>query len=223
MRSTSTQMLLLGAVGLFGPVNGYQIRRELLSWQVDRWLNVQPGSIYHALTQLSRSGLLTRHDLRDGSRDVAVYELTATGTRRLHELIAEAVLDVDIFDRTAFQAAFGLLPLIGDEHALELLDERLRRATAELQRHRDDGDPSANPYAPPHALRALALFGDLAQAELTWLADVVADLRSGRLRLASTAWAPPADDPGHQMTADRARYHEMIARRSVEQDTATSE
>lgn len=65
MRSTSTQMLLLGAVGLFGPVNGYQIRRELLSWQVDRWLNVQPGSIYHALTQLSRSGLLTRHDLRD--------------------------------------------------------------------------------------------------------------------------------------------------------------
>ena len=36
-------MLLLGAVALFEPVNGYQIRRELLSWQVDRWAHTNPG------------------------------------------------------------------------------------------------------------------------------------------------------------------------------------
>jgi hypothetical protein len=37
MAGEETRMLLLGAVALFEPVNGYQIRRELLSWHVDRW------------------------------------------------------------------------------------------------------------------------------------------------------------------------------------------
>ena len=44
MAADETRMLLLGAVALFEPVNRYQIRRELLSWQVDRWANVNPGS-----------------------------------------------------------------------------------------------------------------------------------------------------------------------------------
>ncbi|MDQ4113433.1 MAG: PadR family transcriptional regulator, partial [Actinomycetota bacterium] len=35
-------MLLLGAVALFEPVNGYQIRRELMSWHVDQWANINP-------------------------------------------------------------------------------------------------------------------------------------------------------------------------------------
>ena len=72
-------MLLLGAVALFEPVNGYQIRRELLSWQVDRWAKTNPGSIYHGLTSLTAAGHLVRHDLVDAGRDVAVYELTPSG------------------------------------------------------------------------------------------------------------------------------------------------
>ena len=65
-------MLLLGAVAMFEPVNGYQIRRELMSWQVDQWANINPGSIYHALTSLTEKGHLTRHDLVDNGRTVAV-------------------------------------------------------------------------------------------------------------------------------------------------------
>ena len=76
-------MLLLGAVALFEPVNGYQIRRELLSWQVDRWANTNPGSIYHGLTSLTGHGHLLRHDLLDGGREVAVYELTDVGRTEL--------------------------------------------------------------------------------------------------------------------------------------------
>ncbi|RKH24127.1 PadR family transcriptional regulator, partial [Corallococcus sp. CA031C] len=76
MRSSTTRLLLLGADGLFEPVNGYQIRRELMSWQADQWANVAPGSIYHGLARLSADGLLTRHDVTEGARDVAVYQLT---------------------------------------------------------------------------------------------------------------------------------------------------
>ena len=45
----TTRMLLLRAVAMLEPVNGYQIRRELVSWRVDEWANLGPGSIYSGL------------------------------------------------------------------------------------------------------------------------------------------------------------------------------
>ena len=64
MAATETRLLVLGAVRLFEPVNGYQIRRELLSWGVEEWANIAPGSIYHGLSTLAERGHLVRHDLR---------------------------------------------------------------------------------------------------------------------------------------------------------------
>jgi hypothetical protein len=43
MAANETRMLLLGVVAMFAPVNGYQIRRELVSWQIDKWAHVQPA------------------------------------------------------------------------------------------------------------------------------------------------------------------------------------
>ena len=101
-------MLLLGAVALFEPVNGYQIRRELLSWQVDRWAHTNPGSIYHGLTSLTGAGHLVRHDLSDGGREVAVYELTDAGRAELNRLMVEALETVNPYERTAFNVACAL-------------------------------------------------------------------------------------------------------------------
>ena len=79
MASTSTRMLLLGAVQLFEPVNGYQIRRELVSWRVDEWAHINPGSIYSGLETLARAGHLARHSLVEGNRTVSVYTTTGEG------------------------------------------------------------------------------------------------------------------------------------------------
>src|SRR5690606_24315699 len=79
MAATETRLLLLGTVMLFEPVNGYQPRRELLSWEVEDWAHVNPGSIYSGLTTLAKQGLVDRHDLVDGSREVAVYTSTEAG------------------------------------------------------------------------------------------------------------------------------------------------
>ena len=79
MSARGTRLLLLGGVAMFQPVNGYQIRRELVSWQVDRWANIKPGSIYHGLGRLAEEGLLRRTDLVDAGREVAVYEVTEAG------------------------------------------------------------------------------------------------------------------------------------------------
>ena len=81
MAATETRLLLLGTVMLFEPVNGYQLRRELLSWQVEDWAHVNPGSIYSGLSTLARQGNLERHELVDGTREVAVYTSTPAGRR----------------------------------------------------------------------------------------------------------------------------------------------
>ena len=55
---STTRLLLLGAVRIFQPVHGYLLRRELLSWQVEDWAHVKPGSIYSGLRTLVGLGLL---------------------------------------------------------------------------------------------------------------------------------------------------------------------
>src|SRR6478609_1918368 len=112
MAGQETRMLLLGAVALFEPVNGYQFRRELLSWQVDRWAHTNPGSIYHGLTSLTGQGFLDRHDLLDAGREVAVYELTDGGRAELRRLMIEALETVNPYERTGFTVAFSMLPLL---------------------------------------------------------------------------------------------------------------
>ena len=45
---SSTRLLVLGVVRIFQPVHGYLVRRELLTWYVEEWASVNPGSIYNA-------------------------------------------------------------------------------------------------------------------------------------------------------------------------------
>ncbi|WP_124707911.1 PadR family transcriptional regulator [Gordonia insulae] len=210
MGATTTRLLLLGAVALFEPVNGYQIRRELMSWQVDQWANVNPGSIYHGLGSLVSTGLAVRHDLTDGSREVAVYELTGSGRAEFERLLTEAIVTVNVFDRRDFHAAFGLVPLLETSRAAELLQRRHDALAAELSEFPVDTTPADFPHVPPHAVRGMQLWGAEARAELGWLSEVLDDVRDGRLELRPHTWTPPADDPGHQMTADRERYRAMI-------------
>lgn len=209
MATHDTRMLLLGAVALFEPVNGYQIRRELLSWQVEDWAHVNPGSIYNGLATLAKQGHVTRTDLVDGGRPVAVYELTDSGRTELERLIRGGLEEVSTVDRTAFSAAICLLPLLPADRALHSLTRRrvaLEQVVAEL------GTPVGPDAAPPHALRMMTLWLDLAIAELAWLRETIEQLRRGDLPLDPAAWAPPADDPGWQMNGDRDRYRALLGR-----------
>jgi DNA-binding PadR family transcriptional regulator len=206
-------MLLLGAVAIFEPVNGYQIRRELTSWQVDRWAHMNPGSIYGGLTTLARRGHLERHDLVDGGREVSVYELTDSGRTELERLTVAALETVEMYDRSAFMAAFSLLPSVlpADQARTSLVArgvtlERVLAEFAELKLRSE--------AVPPHVARGVLLWYDVTVAEIGWLGEVIADLEAGRFAAAGQdwGWQPPPGDPGWQMDADRKRYRTMLGR-----------
>lgn len=212
MAARDTRLLVLGCVALFEPVNGYQIRRELTSWRVDRWAHVNPGSIYTQLTNLDREQLVRRHDLMDANREVAVYEVTEKGHRELREGLLESLERVDPHDRAGFQIAFGLIPLLDRESVLTALRRRVGNLEAVVEEFVRGVADERN--GPPHARRGWVLWLDLAVAELGWLREVVADVESGRLQFHPDEWdwEPPPDDPGWQMSAERERYRELLGR-----------
>jgi DNA-binding PadR family transcriptional regulator len=77
---SATRLLVLGVVRIFQPVHGYFVRRELLSWHVDEWASVNPGSIYNALRTLTREGYLEEVATDAGGRPArTTYRFTADG------------------------------------------------------------------------------------------------------------------------------------------------
>ncbi len=212
MAATETRLLLLGSVLLFEPVNGYQIRRELLSWNVEEWAHVNPGSIYNGLATLARRGELERHDVVDGTREVAVYTSTPAGREAFDRLWREAAETVDLLSPLAFHTALALLVLVPRAEAVAALTARLAALDAAARRQLDEAGPPAN--TPPH-VRALAdLWMGLGATEREWLVDLLRRLRAGELDLLGDApsWTPSDDDPGWELARDRTRYLGLLGR-----------
>ncbi len=204
-------MLLLGAVQLFEPVNGYQIRRELVSWRVDEWAHINPGSIYSGLETLARAGHLARHSLVEGNRSVTVYTTTVEGRAEFQRLFAEAVRVHDRGSARGFTTALSLQPLVDRAVFLGLLEERLVAIDALIA----EGEALAaapDGVLPPHLPPLIGLWQAQAHTERGWLVDTIAEVRSGTGAYAvdTADWAPPDDDPGWAMQADRERYRQAL-------------
>lgn len=214
MAATQTRLLVLGAVALFEPVNGYQIRRELLSWDVEQWAHINPGSIYSALTTLTKQQHLVRHDLVDGGRTVAVYTVSPAGRAELDRLFGEALETVDAYDSIGLQTALSMSVLVPRPVVLGHLEKRL--ATLGAMREKmaaDAAQAAADDSLPPHVVALVDLWSRLAATQHDWLDETVRRVRAGDFAYAGEpmGWQPAADDPGWQMQADRERYRAMLA------------
>lgn len=211
MAVTETRLLLLGAVLLFEPVNGYQVRRELLSWGVEDWGHLNPGSIYSGFTTLTKQGHLARHDLKEGARTVAVYTSTPSGKAEFDRLLALSLERVDLTAPLPFHTALSLMPLakrhVFRHHLqvrLEHLDVR-REETSEVE-------VAAFGSAPPHLPWLMDFWIRTAQVEQAWVVSLLAEIDRGGLAFAGepNEWLPPPEDPGWQMQADRQRYRAAL-------------
>jgi DNA-binding PadR family transcriptional regulator len=217
MSALTTRMLVLGAVRIFGPANGYQLRRELLSWEVERWAHVNPGSIYSMLTTLEKQGAIERHDLSiDDARPVAVYTVTPAGDEEFERMVFDAIATVpDSGDALPVRVAMSFGAILTRQRFLDAVGARIRAFwtgvedfDAKLTALRDP------PLVPPHVMSELKLEVALMRAQLDWLIELQGEVREGGLVFhgegGEHAWAPPADDPGWRMAEERARYQAAI-------------
>jgi DNA-binding PadR family transcriptional regulator len=182
MSVTTTRLMILGVVRWLQPVHGYDVRRELLSWQVEDWASIAPGSIYHALRKLADEGLLEEVATEQvGSRPArTTYRVTPKGDVEFEELLRrywwQYTVPVD-----PFQAAFAFLPALPRKEAAAALRNRARvlRASAEGTVASIDSDWMRG-TKPEHVAWMFELSVDRCRIEADWCDRVADRLEEGR-------------------------------------------
>ncbi|QES43022.1 transcriptional regulator [Streptomyces venezuelae] len=126
---SAIRLLVLGAVRQHGRAHGYQVRNDLEYWGAHEWSNAKPGSIYHALKQLAKQGMLRAHEVAPstvGGPPRTEYEITEQGTEEFLSLLRESLTTYDQRP-DILTAALGFMVDLPREEAVALLKERVRR------------------------------------------------------------------------------------------------
>ncbi|WP_236243230.1 PadR family transcriptional regulator [Streptomyces sp. CC228A] len=124
---SAIRLLVLGAVRQHGRAHGYQVRNDLEYWGAHEWSNAKPGSIYHALKQMAKQGLLRAHETAPstaGGPPRTEYEITGKGTEEYFRLLREALTAHDQ-KPDSLTAALGFLADLPREEVVALLRRRV--------------------------------------------------------------------------------------------------
>jgi DNA-binding PadR family transcriptional regulator len=174
-------MMILGLVDRMEPVHGHDVRRELLSWNADKWAKVQPGSIYHALKKMTEEGLLREVATEQvGARpERTSYGITARGKEAFETMLREQWWQLSPA-MDPFAAAFSFLPALPRTEAAAALRHRARMLRVTAQSMRDMIDAGlADASKPVHVAWMFELWIARAESEAGWCERVAGLVESG--------------------------------------------
>lgn len=173
-------MMILGLVRWMQPVHGYDVRRELLSWSADKWANVQPGSIYHALRKLTEEGLLRAVATEQvGARPArTTYEVTAKGEDEFQTLLRGHWWQLEQ-PADPFMAAFSFLPAMPREEAAAALRNRASVLRVINEKLRSAMESEWMRSKPTHVTWMWDLATVRAEGEIAWCERVAKLVESG--------------------------------------------
>jgi len=183
-------MMILGLVKWMQPVHGYDVRRELLSWGADKWANVAPGSIYHALRKLADEGMLRAVATEQvGARPArTTYEITKKGAEEFQTLLRTQWWNLST-PTDPFMAAFSFLPAIPREEAAAALRNRANQLRAGIEQLRVAGSADWVINKPIFVGWMWERSIDLADAEIRWCE------RTAKLIEDGTPYLPASFEP----------------------------
>ncbi|KUN78759.1 PadR family transcriptional regulator [Streptomyces griseoruber] len=198
---SAIRLLVLGAVRLHGRAHGYQVRGDLEYWGAHEWSNAKPGSIYHALRQLAKQGLLHEHETAPstaGGPPRTEYEITEAGTEEYFRLLREALTSYD--QRTDVKsAAIGFVVDLPRAEAVTLLKERIRRIERWRSTVVEHYDPEGGPQQVGHIGEIMNLWVHTADAEAEWTHGLIDRIETGAYTFAGEG------EPFADVLPDRSR------------------
>lgn len=201
---SATKLLVLGVTRILQPVHGYEVRRELLTWNVDQWASVKPGSIYGALRGLVKDGCLEEVGTEsEGNRPArTTYRLTSDGEAEFFELFRRNLWrEVDCNDLSGLRAAVSFMWVVTRDEVIQAMDQRARVLEGQLSEQRfawrqlmeiDD--------KPEHIIEHHHLDVAIMSGHLEWTRGFVERLREGRYAFAGE---PDVGAPWHDELAAR--------------------
>ncbi|MFE2991218.1 PadR family transcriptional regulator [Streptomyces sp. NPDC059262] len=178
---SAIRLLVLGAVRQHGRAHGYQVRNDLEYWGAHEWSNAKPGSIYHALKQMAKQGLLVAHEIAPstaGGPPRTEYEITDKGTGEFLTLLREALVAYDQ-KPDVLSAALGFIVDLPRREAVELLRRRVdgieewRRAVTEYY------TPEDGPERLGHIGEIMNFWVHSADAGAEWTRGLIGRIEGG--------------------------------------------
>ncbi|MFE9928308.1 PadR family transcriptional regulator [Streptomyces sp. NPDC005533] len=189
---SAIRLLVLGAVRQHGRAHGYQVRNDLEYWGAHEWSNTKPGSIYHALKQMAKQGVLHAHEVAPsaaGGPPRTEYEVTDAGREEYFKLLREALA---AFDQKTdlLSAAIGFMVDLPRAEVLALLGERLAKLAAWRTSVTDYYTPEEGPQALGHIGEIMHRWVHSADAEAEWTRGLIARIEAGAYSFAGEGGDP---------------------------------
>jgi DNA-binding PadR family transcriptional regulator len=183
---STTRLLLLGAVRIFQPVHGYLLRRELVSWQVEEWAHVKPGSIYSGLRTLVSHGLLA-----EVPGEPVSYRLTPDGEVEFRRLLVTALRDPEPGDASRLLGGLCFMTVLPRAEVREALRARslvleaMMSASSATVRSLEDSR-----LAPASTVELSHVIGHWLAGERAWARELCERLDAGHYRFAGDLDGP---------------------------------
>lgn len=176
---STIRLLVLGVVALHHQTHGYAIQRELQGWNIEAWTKVRPGSIYHALGQLTKEGKLSQEGQVSSAKgpDKGLYRLTASGRRELEALLRDALVSTE---QQALAPGVALMTLLPRGAVIEALSAQIGLLALYRQRLGDlQPGFEATREQPPHSADLLALWNLGLTSQSAWTQNLLERIQAG--------------------------------------------
>ncbi len=198
---STTRLLLLGIVRIFQPAYGYQLRRELLTWNVQDWANINPGSIYTGLRTLAKHGYLAELEEGPGHRPGRTsYKLTPDGETEFFSLLRQHLWTVDGFHPDRMQAALSFLWTLDRYEVLTAMESRIEQIEAQLAAlPANEQEIQQDPGTPNQVVEMLRIGAARNRGELDWTREFRDRVAGGEY---SFAGEPPDWNPDPALIAE---------------------
>jgi DNA-binding PadR family transcriptional regulator len=178
---SAIRLLVLGAVRQHGRAHGYQVRNDLEFWGAHEWSNAKPGSIYHALKQMAKQGLLHAHEIAPstaGGPPRTEYEITDSGTKEFFALLREALTSYDQ-KMDMLSAGVGFIVDLERREAVELLQERVRGIEEWRASVTEYYTPEEGPGQLGHIGEIMNMWVDSADSGAAWTRGLIERIEGG--------------------------------------------
>jgi DNA-binding PadR family transcriptional regulator len=175
------RLLVLGAVRQHGRAHGYQVRNDLEYWGAHEWSNAKPGSIYHALKQMAKQGLLLAHEIAPstaGGPPRTEYEITQRGTEEFLSLLREALVSYDQ-KMDVVSSGIGFIVHLPREEAVALLKKRVEGLEEWRKSVTDYYTPEDGPEPLGHIGEIMHLWVHSADAGAEWTRGLIERIEGG--------------------------------------------
>lgn len=181
-RMSTTRLVVLGAIRQFQPVHGYFLRRELMSWHVDEWAKIQPGSIYNALRSLEADRYIevVATDAEGGRPARTTYRISPAGEVELQRMLRDNLWNVTAFDTQAIMTVASFMFILSRQEVIAGLEHRLVKADAIIATNGYNvQDTLVSDTTPKYVREIFDLSTARLVAEKEWATRLIERLRAG--------------------------------------------